>query len=77
MTDHGPGIPHQHRSTLFDKFTQAGKSRSKVKGSGLGLAITREIAQAHGGEVGFSTELGEGSVFFLSLPLSPKTTSES
>ena len=68
VRDRGPGIPHEYRERLFEKFTQGSRSKSKTRGTGLGLAITREICQAHGGDVDFTTALGVGSVFFIDLP---------
>lgn len=69
VRDHGPGIPEQFRSRIFERFTQAesGDSRSK-SGTGLGLSITRAIVLGHGGKIDFDTEPGAGTTFFCDFP---------
>jgi PAS domain S-box-containing protein len=67
--DHGPGVPDSFRGRLFEKFSQADTSTTRsAGGSGLGLYITRQIASRMGGTVGFDTEPGRGSVFWIELP---------
>lgn len=69
IRDQGPGIPVNQQDKLFKKFQQLDGSHSTHKGTGLGLAISKSIAEIHGGSVGFITEVGQGSTFWLSLPL--------
>ncbi len=64
MTDTGPGIPMSMRDKLFDAFTTA----DKADGTGLGLAIVRRIVEDHRGQVTFTTELGRGTTFVVTLP---------
>jgi len=67
--DHGPGVPDSFRGRLFQKFSQADTSTTRsAGGSGLGLYITRQIAARMGGTVGFDSEVGRGSVFWIELP---------
>jgi two-component system, OmpR family, phosphate regulon sensor histidine kinase PhoR len=69
ITDHGPGIPNQHLSRLFERFYRVDKARSrKLGGTGLGLAIVKHICQVHGGKVSVESELGKGSIFTIRLP---------
>jgi PAS domain S-box-containing protein len=70
IKDRGPGIPEEFRSRIFGRFQQADSSDTRQKGgTGLGLAITRLIAEKLGGTVGFDTEIGRGSTFWVELPL--------
>ena len=70
VIDHGIGIPREEQSRIFERFHRVGKGLvHDVKGSGLGLAIVKHIAEAHGGRVTVASELGQGSVFTLHLPL--------
>lgn len=70
VVDTGVGIPSDKVEILFDRFSQVdGSSTRKHDGSGLGLAICKELTDAMGGAIGVKTELGEGSEFFISVPL--------
>jgi signal transduction histidine kinase/DNA-binding response OmpR family regulator len=62
VSDNGPGIPEPIRATLFEPFVTHGKSN----GTGLGLAIARQIVDAHGGELSFTTG-DEGTTFAFKL----------
>lgn len=69
VTDHGPGIPHHHLARLFERFYRVDKARSrKLGGTGLGLAIVKHISQVHGGNVSVVSEVGNGSIFTISIP---------
>ena len=70
VIDRGNGIPVSFRSKVFEKFSQADSSDTKQRGgSGLGLAITKEIVEAHGGAIAFTTATGRGTTFYFDLPL--------
>jgi PAS domain S-box-containing protein len=72
VEDHGPGIPEEFRSRIFGRFQQADSSDTRQKGgTGLGLAITRLIVERLGGTVGFETEVGRGTTFWIELPAMP------
>ncbi len=66
VADHGPGIPQQYQSRLFDRFFRV--PGSEVPGVGLGLAITKEIVATQGGTVGVNSSPGKGSEFYFDLP---------
>jgi len=73
VTDHGPGVPDEFRSKLFDRFTQADASDTRQKGgTGLGLSISKIIIEKHGGAIALDTDvdsdLGSGATFFFTLP---------
>jgi len=70
VTDNGPGIPEEFQSQIFEKFTQADSSDTRrVGGTGLGLAICQAIVEQHQGNIGFTTEVGKGTTFHVTLPL--------
>jgi signal transduction histidine kinase len=69
VTDHGIGIPREEQTQLFTRFHRAANAHGpETPGAGLGLYITKGIVEAHGGEVGFNSELGSGSTFYFTLP---------
>ena len=68
--DNGPGIPKEYHQTIFDKFSQVEASHKK-RGAGLGLAYCKLAVTAHGGAVGLESEPGQGSTFWLTLPIEP------
>jgi two-component system sensor histidine kinase KdpD len=68
VVDCGPGIPASERPRIFEKFYR-GKNERNLTGTGMGLAIAREIMNAHGQEIWFSSETGKGAEFYISLPV--------
>ncbi len=70
VCDTGPGIAVEDLPFVFERFYRADPSRQKgTGGQGLGLSIVKQIVEAHGGQVWAESELGEGSCFYLRLPL--------
>ncbi len=70
VQDWGCGIEEEHLPRLFERFYRVDKARSrKLGGTGLGLSIVKHITQAHGGYVSVKSEVGEGSIFTIHLPL--------
>jgi signal transduction histidine kinase len=67
VIDTGEGIDPKWFPNLFDRFFRIPGS-SQGTGVGLGLYITREIVDAHGGQIGVESEKGHGSIFWFTLP---------
>ncbi len=70
VADSGLGIAPEEQSRLFDRFFRGSAAqRTGAAGTGLGMAIVQEIVAKHGGSITFESELGQGSTFYLHLPL--------
>jgi len=70
VQDHGIGIPPEMQDKIFDVFTAAKRpGTAGEQAFGLGLAITKQIIDAHGGKIWFESNPGEGTTFFVELPL--------
>jgi len=70
VEDNGPGIDPSYHERLFDKFQQVeDEQQGKPKGSGLGLAICKAIVEHHGGKIWLDSAPGQGSRFYVGLPL--------
>jgi signal transduction histidine kinase len=74
VEDQGMGIPEEFRHRVFEKFAQADSSASRrFEGTGLGLSITRQLLEAMGGTIGFTTTVGQGTTFYFDLPQAGQT----
>lgn len=71
VQDTGVGIAEDELSRLFERFYKSDKAR-RSEGTGLGLAIAKHIVQLHGGEMSVESELGQGSTFTFTIPISRK-----
>lgn len=70
VEDKGRGIPESFQKQMFEKFCQADSSDTREKGgTGLGLNISRAIVEKHGGKIGFESHEGQGTRFWIVLPL--------
>ncbi|MGB3138357.1 MAG: ATP-binding protein, partial [Nodosilinea sp.] len=69
VKDTGIGIPPAEQSRIFERFYRVDSDRSrKTGGTGLGLAIAQAIVQRHQGQLSLDSEIGQGSLFTVSLP---------
>jgi signal transduction histidine kinase len=68
VSDDGIGIPAKDRALVFTKFFRGDAAARGITGTGLGLVLSREIVEAHGGEMGFESSPGKGSTFWFRLP---------
>ncbi len=70
VSDTGIGIAPERQAQIFQQFSQADSDiQARYGGNGLGLAISQKLAHLLGGEMGFESQLGQGSRFWLRLPL--------
>lgn len=64
VEDTGPGLPREVRARLFEPFFS-----TKARGSGIGLSLSRQIVEAHGGQIGIDESVQQGTAFVMRFPL--------
>jgi len=70
VSDTGPGLSEADQKKIFEEFRQADGSSTREKGgTGLGLSIAKRIVEMHGGSIWVESSLGEGSIFWFTLPV--------
>jgi PAS domain S-box-containing protein len=69
VIDSGIGIPEDKQASLFQPFQRAGQETGPIEGTGIGLVITKRLAELMGGSVGFQSAQGDGSAFWLDVPV--------
>jgi PAS domain S-box-containing protein len=68
ISDRGIGISPEEQGKIFQPYHRVEQDRQKFPGIGLGLNVCKHIVEAHGGEIGVTSELGKGSTFSFWLP---------
>jgi PAS domain S-box-containing protein len=77
VSDTGPGVPLEFQPRIFQKFAQADASDSRLKGgTGLGLSIAKSITEQLGGRIGFDSVPGQGTTFYIVLPIHTQASGE-
>lgn len=70
IIDTGPGLNQEQQSGLFKEFERLGAEQSEVEGVGIGLVISKKIAELMGASIGFESQSGKGSAFWVDIPTS-------
>jgi signal transduction histidine kinase len=70
VSDTGPGIPRERFDDIFEPYQTVQTQGNR--GTGLGLFIAKGFVERHGGRIWLESEIGTGTTFFFTLPLSVK-----
>jgi len=76
VQDNGVGMPPEECQGLFERYAQSSRNRRSA-GLGLGLYLCRQIIQAHGGQIGASSQPGQGATFWFTLPVAAASNQRS
>jgi PAS domain S-box-containing protein len=76
VIDDGIGIPADKRGKIFEPFQRAGQETGPIEGTGIGLAISKRLAELMSGRVGFDSDVGRGSRFWIEVPVYQAATGE-
>jgi len=72
IQDNGMGISPEDQIHVFERFYRVRRPETdNIEGTGLGLAIVKSLVEAHGGQISVESKLGEGTTFYLILPIPP------
>lgn len=69
VTDTGDGIPENKLGELFKPFSRLGAEATEIEGTGIGLVVCKDLITLMKGEIGIESKVGEGSTFWIELPL--------
>jgi len=76
ITDDGPGIAEHKHHELFEPFKRLGAETTSIEGSGIGLSIAKKMMGLMAGEIGFKSQVGAGSTFWVDFPLTAEIITE-
>ncbi|MBT3703021.1 MAG: PAS domain S-box protein [Alphaproteobacteria bacterium] len=69
VTDTGAGLAEEDATKVFEPFNRLGWENSETEGTGIGLAISKRLIEAMHGNIGYTSETGEGTSFWIDVPL--------
>jgi PAS domain S-box-containing protein len=69
IKDSGPGLSQEKMLRLFEPFNRLGQENKNIEGTGIGLVVCKRLINLMGGVIGVETTVGEGSVFWIEMPL--------
>jgi CheY-like chemotaxis protein len=69
VADTGPGISPDKHAAPFQPFSRLGAEATGIEGTGIGLALSKRLVEMMGGAIGFASEIGVGSTFWVDWPL--------
>ncbi len=70
VADTGIGLSEREKRKVFEPFERLGKQSESIEGTGIGLTITKQLIEMMNGRLGFESEVGKGSTFWIELPKS-------
>ncbi len=76
VSDTGVGIPDHLQAKVFEPFDRLGAESSDVLGTGIGLTVTKQLIEGMAGTVGFESTVGEGTTFWIDLPVASVAASQ-
>jgi two-component system, sensor histidine kinase and response regulator len=76
VRDTGKGIPAERQREIFEPFNRLGVELTQQEGRGIGLTISRRLVQAMDGKIGFESFVGQGSKFWVELPMANETAAK-
>lgn len=69
ISDSGPGIAPENQQRVFERFERLSETSATTDGAGIGLAVSKRLIELMGGSIGVISALGEGSTFWVELPI--------
>jgi PAS domain S-box-containing protein len=69
VADTGPGLAEEDATQVFEPFNRLGWENSETEGTGIGLAICKRLIEAMSGNIGYTSEINEGTTFWIDIPL--------
>jgi two-component system, sensor histidine kinase and response regulator len=76
VRDTGKGIPVERHHEIFESFNRLGVELTQEEGAGIGLTISRRLVEAMDGKIGFQSDAGQGSKFWVELPIANQSAAK-